>query len=136
MRQRRSRTLTPSTAAATPNGLANRFLIPLLNGPAGVRLGRRLAVLEYSGRRTGRHHRLVTMYAIDGPVVRITVGMAEHKTWWRNFEDPRPLRLRLAGVDHEALAHVVHDHDRVTVLAELTPPADLERDTADHQRSP
>ena len=108
------------------NRLANRCLIPLLNGPAGGRLGRRLAVLEYSGRRTGQHHQLVVMYVAEGPIVRITVGMAEHKTWWRNFEDPRPLRLRLAGIDHAGVAHVVREQEKVMVIAELTPRADLD----------
>lgn len=118
----------PARAAAGANRLANRFLIPLLEGRGSAGLGRRLAVLEYSGRRTGRPHRLVTMYVTDGRTVRITVGMAEHKTWWRNFEDPRALRLRLAGVEHDAVAHVVRDHDQVIVVAELDPSAPVERD--------
>lgn len=132
----RTRTFTPANVAAAANGLANRVLIPLLHSTAGGRLGRRLAVLEYVGRRTGDHHQLVTMYASEGQAVRITVGMAEHKTWWRNFEDPRPLHLRLAGVDHDAVAHVVREGDQVMVLAELTPRADLPAHTvpADHER--
>ena len=113
-----------ANAAAITNGLANRLLIPLLHSTAGRRLGRRLAVLQYVGRRTGDHHQLVTMYASEGPNVRITVGMAEHKTWWRNFETPWPLQMRLAGVNHEAVAHVVREGEYVTVVAELTPPAD------------
>lgn len=120
----RTRTLTAANAAALTNGLANRFLIPLLNSRAGARIGRRLAVLEYRGRRTGRHHRLVAIYGTEGQTVRITVGMAEHKTWWRNFETPHPLRLRLAGVDHAAFAHVVRYRDQVTVVAELMEPND------------
>ncbi|OFE17185.1 hypothetical protein BA895_17125 [Humibacillus sp. DSM 29435] len=117
-------TFSAANAAAVTNGLANRILIPLLCSTAGTRLGRRLAVLEYVGRRTGDHHQLVTMYASEGPTVQITVGMAQHKTWWRNFENPRPLQLRLAGVDHDAVAHVVHEGEHVMVVAELAPPAD------------
>ncbi len=133
----RTRAFTPANAAAAANGPANRLLIPLLHSTAGGRLGRRLATVEYVGRRTGQDHQLVATYATDGPTVRITVGMAEHKTWWRNFETPRPLRLRLAGVDHDAVAHVVREGDHVTVVAELTPPADLpaRTDPADHERS-
>ncbi len=51
-----------ANATAVTNGLANRFLIPLLHSTTGRRLGYRLAVVEYVGRRTGRHHQLVTMY--------------------------------------------------------------------------
>lgn len=131
----RTRTFTPANVTAVLNSLANQFLIPLLRSTAGGRLGRRLALVEYVGRRTGRHCQLVTMYAGEGQVVRITVGMAEHKTWWRNFEDPRPLQLRLAGVDHDAIARVVREGDKVVVLADLMPPADLPASTgpADHK---
>lgn len=110
-----------ANAASVMNSFANRCLIPLLRGSAGGWLGRGLAVVEYDGRRTGRHHQLVTMYAAVGPTVRITVGMAEQKSWWRNFETPRPLQLRLAGVDRDAVGQVVREGERVTVVAELTP---------------
>jgi hypothetical protein len=88
MRASRTRTFTTANAAATTNNLANRFLIPLLNSRAGGLLGHRLAVVEYAGRRTGQDHELVAMYVAEGHTVRFTVGMAEHKTWWRNFETP------------------------------------------------
>ena len=87
--------------------VANPLLVQLLRSPAGRRLGRRLAVVEYVGRRTGKRHRLVTQYTCDGETVRIAVGRPDQKTWWRNFRQPRPLRLRLAGVDREATAHLV-----------------------------
>lgn len=113
---------TPADAL-TVTRLANLVLIPLLEGPAGDLLGRRLAVVDYTGRRTGRHHRLVVMYTTERRTVRIVVGMAGHKTWWRNFEDPRGLRLRLRGVDHDAVARVVPEQGRVVVLVDLTPDA-------------
>ena len=113
--------LSAANAAAVMNSVANRCLIPVLRSTAGGWLGHRLAVVDYDGRRTGRHHQLVTMYAVAGQTVRITVGMAEHKRWWRNFETRRPLRLRLAGIDHDAVAQVVREGARVTVVAELTP---------------
>lgn len=104
------------------NHLANRLLVPWLRSPLGARLGRSLAVLEYEGRRTGATHRLVTGYRRDGATVVIRVGMPERKTWWRGFRSPQPLRLRLAGEDHRAVARVV-EGDRVEVVAELRPEA-------------
>ena len=103
------------------NGVANRFVIPVLNSRAGKRFGRRLAVVDYMGRRTGQRHQLVTQYVTDGRTVRIRVGMAERKTWWRNFQQPHPVRLRLAGADHNASAHLVRDGNQVSVIAELNP---------------
>lgn len=101
----------------------NRFLIPLLESRHGRRLGRRLAVVSYEGRRSGRTHRLVTQYVCVGPTVRISVGRASAKTWWRNFQSPHPVDLHLAGDDHRLVAHVVRDGARVCVVAELSPEA-------------
>jgi hypothetical protein len=109
------------------NVVVNRVVILVLKSWAGRRLGRRLAVVEYIGGRCGRRHRLVTLYVADGRTVRIEVGMAERKTWWRNFRAPHPVRLRLAGEDHDATAHVVRDGDRVCVVAELEPRAAAHR---------
>jgi F420H(2)-dependent quinone reductase len=105
------------------NDVANRVLVPLLRSPLGARLGRHLAVIEYAGRRTARPHRLVTQYARDGRTVRVTVGAAEHKTWWRNFRTPGRVHLRLAGEEHDATAHVVHDGQDCVVVALLDDPA-------------
>ena len=47
--------------------------------------------------------------------------MAEHKTWWRNFEGAHPIRLQLAGATHDTIAHTVRDGNQVSVIAELRP---------------
>lgn len=108
-----------SRGFALTNRVANKVLVAALRSPAGSLLGRRLAVVEYRGRRSGRPYRLVTAYFMDGRSVHIQVGTPGRKTWWRNFEDPHPLRLRLAGADHLGVAHVVHDGRQVRVVAEL-----------------
>ncbi len=82
-------------------------------------MGRRLALVEYQGRRTGKHRQLVTQYTRNGRTVSIEVGMAERKTWWRNFQATQPLRLRLAGHDYDAMAHVVREGSAVHVIADL-----------------
>ncbi|MGV8968020.1 MAG: hypothetical protein ACOH2F_17305 [Cellulomonas sp.] len=105
--------------------MTNQVVIAALKSKAGSRLGRRLAVIEYRGRRTGRRRRLVAQYISDGTSVRIRAGMADRKSWWRNFEDPHPIGLLLAGVDYELMGRVVRDGDgAVTVLAELDPLSD------------
>jgi hypothetical protein len=52
------------------------------------------------------------------------VGMADHKTWWRNFQSAHLVRLWLAGQDYVAMAHEVRDGENVCIVAELvgTPP--------------
>jgi hypothetical protein len=101
------------------NSVANPVLLPLLKSRAGAVLGRRLAVVRYDGRRTGQPHELLAQYRLDGSTVRMPVGMAERKHWWRNFTTPHPVTLRLAGRDHTVLAHVEHNGDAFTVTADL-----------------
>lgn len=113
---------TNKQSFAMTNLVANRLLIPVLKTRAGARLGRRLAVVEYQGRRTGEHRRLVTQYAKNGRTVRIEVGMAERKTWWRNFRVAQPLRLRLAGHDYDAMGQVSIQGDVVGVVAQIGDP--------------
>ena len=79
------------------NRVVNPVLRRLLRTPLGRGLGRLLAVLRYTGRRTGAPHELVCQYVRDGDRVWILVGQAEHKTWWRNLRTPAPVELWLAG---------------------------------------
>jgi len=82
---------SPSRSFFMTNAVANPVLIPLLRSRLGRRLGSRLAV----------------------------VGAADRKTWWRNFEQPAPVTVRLAGVDHETTALAVSHGEDVVVEAHL-----------------
>ena len=62
---------------------------------------------------------LANKVLIPGRTLRIRVAMAEHKTWWRNFEQEHPLCLRLAGKDYEATGRVVRENGLVNVVAAL-----------------
>jgi hypothetical protein len=104
---------------AAANRAANKLMLPYLRSHAGRRAGRRLAVIEYDGRRSGERHELVTGYLRDGRTVRIRVGQAKDKTWWRNFSTPRPMDIRLAGENHRGTAHTERDGDRVSVVVRL-----------------
>jgi hypothetical protein len=79
------------------NRVANPVLLRLLRTRAGRRAGRRLAVLRYTGLRTGRPHELVAMYVRTAATVWVLVGAAEHKSWWRNLTAPADVVLWLAG---------------------------------------
>jgi hypothetical protein len=79
-------------------------------------------VLEYLGRRTGQPRTLVAAYVRTGSRVVITVGWPERKTWWRNFQTPYGVRVRLAGVEHDATAHVERVGAEVRLLVDLDVP--------------
>ena len=89
------------------NRVANPVLRRLLRTPAGRVLGRRLAVLRYTGLRSGQPHELICGYVRDGATVWVRVGMPERKVWWHNLRTPADVDLWLAGEHLRARAVVV-----------------------------
>ena len=83
--------------SALSNRPADPVLRRLLRSRLGRRPGRRLAVVRYTGRRTGRPHELVAEYVRDGSTVWVLVGAADRTTWWRNLRTPAEVDLWLAG---------------------------------------
>lgn len=73
--------------------LVNPVVRSLLRGPAGSRLGRKLLLVRYRGRRTGRELELPVGYVRDADRLLVVVGAADAKTWWRNFATPQPVQL-------------------------------------------
>ena len=105
---------------------------PLLNVPVaamansrpfGRILGRNVAVITYTGRRSGRTITTPVAYRRKGDELQIAANMPDAKNWWRNFTDEgAPLSVRLNGV--ERVGHAVSQRDangRVTVHVRLGP---------------
>jgi hypothetical protein len=84
-------------------------------------VSRRLTVVTYTGRRSGRTFRIPVGYRRTGDTVTIGVRLPDAKTWWRNFTGAGgPLSLELDGVDRTG--HAVTRRDaagRVTVTVRL-----------------
>ncbi|MGZ6983166.1 MAG: nitroreductase/quinone reductase family protein [Ilumatobacteraceae bacterium] len=93
------------------NRVANPPLRWLLRGPLGHRLGRRLAVVSYRGRRTGQTYELIVQYVRNGQRVWILPGRPDRKIWWRNLRQPTRVDLRLAGEDVHGIATAIEAHD-------------------------
>jgi len=87
----------------------------------GRLVGRNLAILTYTGRRSGRTFTIPVGYRQRGDEVTIGVSMPDAKTWWRNFLGAgAPLSLRVNGADRAG--HAVARRDakgRVTVAVSL-----------------
>ncbi|MGY1802282.1 nitroreductase/quinone reductase family protein [Blastococcus sp. SYSU D00922] len=79
------------------NRVANPVLLRVLRTRLGRGLGRSLAVVRYTGRRTAIPHDLVCQYVRNGDLVWILVGQAGRKTWWRNLRAPAPVEVWLGG---------------------------------------
>jgi hypothetical protein len=99
---------------------------PLFNAPVAALLGRlvnrNIAMLTYTGRRSGRSFTIPVAYRRSGGDVIISANMPEAKTWWRNFlDDGGPLTLHLDGTERGGHAVAKRDEKgHVTVTVRLT----------------
>ncbi|MGA8040383.1 MAG: nitroreductase/quinone reductase family protein [Acidimicrobiia bacterium] len=77
-------------------------------------VGQGVALLTFTGRRSGKTYRIPVSYERQGDTV--TVISKKVRNWWRNFENPREVQIRLAGTDYigKAEAHTdpsqIHDY--------------------------
>ncbi|MFT3714986.1 MAG: hypothetical protein QM774_03300 [Gordonia sp. (in: high G+C Gram-positive bacteria)] len=85
----------------------NRVTTPLLSAPVvGPLLGKSMAEITYTGRKSGKTFHLVVNYKrkADDEIL-VGVAAADQKTWWRNFyPDPAPILIKLDGVDRAGTA--------------------------------
>ncbi|SDH56446.1 hypothetical protein SAMN05421505_11834 [Sinosporangium album] len=90
-------------------------------GGCGDLVRRRLTLITYTGRRSGRTFSTPVAFRRKAHVVTIGVRFPEAKAWWRNFLDTGgPITLELDGAERagHALARR-DDKGRVTVTVEL-----------------
>lgn len=102
----------------------NAPVVALTNSPRLRRfLGGSVAVITYTGRKSGRVISLPVGYRRTGDNVVITVSMPEVKTWWRNFlGDGAPLTITLDGRDLTGHAIARRDaNGRVALDVRLEP---------------
>jgi hypothetical protein len=104
---------------------------PLFNAPVaaiaasprfGAGLRRNIALVTYTGRRSGRTFSIPVAYRRrDDDNIDIGANMPDAKTWWRNFlGDGAPVTVTLDGVERagHGVAHR-DDKGRVTVRVRL-----------------
>lgn len=90
----------------------NAPVVALTNSPRLRRvLGGSIAMVTYTGRKSGRVISLPVGYRRSGDNVVINVSMPDAKTWWRNFlGDGAPLTITLDGRDRTG--HAIARRDR------------------------
>ena len=81
------------------NGIVNPALRAILRSPAHRIVSGRVALITYTGRRTGRDYTIPCFYRDKGDEVTIAVGWPDRKVWWRNLtgEDGAAVRLLIRG---------------------------------------
>ena len=115
----------PSLGTPRARRLVSRFNAGMITWRGSPRWGgplrRRLTIVRYTGRRSGREFTVPVGFRRRGDEVTIGVAAPDAKTWWRNFlGDGAPLSVELDGVDRpgHAVAHR-DDAGRVVVRVRL-----------------
>lgn len=85
--------------------LTNAVPMVVLHSPAHAALSGWYAVIEFTGRRSGRIYRTPVAYVRDGSRVLLSTD----SPWWRNLADQPDVRLRLRGREIAGHARVVSD---------------------------
>lgn len=70
-------------------------------------IGQQVAILTFEGRRSDKTYAIPVSYHRREDVV--TIVTKKLRKWWRNFESPIEVRLRLAGHDYQGKAEIVSD---------------------------
>jgi hypothetical protein len=79
----------------------------ILRSPAHGLLSRRLILLEYQGRRTGRTFAIPLRYAEAGDAGIVALAVEpRRKQWWRSFVAPRPAVVLHRGTWHDVVGTV------------------------------
>ncbi|MFG2045572.1 hypothetical protein [Dactylosporangium sp. NPDC048998] len=108
----------------------NACVLSLRSSPRWGRLvSRRLTVVTYTGRRSGRRFSTPVGYRRAGDTVTIGVQLPDAKVWWRNFLDEGgPISLELDGADRTGHAVARRDErGRVSVTVRLDSGAGADR---------
>lgn len=82
---------------ALMNHLGNPAIRAILRSPAHALLSRRLTLITFTGRRSGRSFTIPVLYEQAGEQLKIPVEWPARKRWWRNLRDEAPVRVELRG---------------------------------------
>ena len=96
----------PDAAYKVINPLLGLLLRSPLHGP----IGKRLLLLEYTGRKSGRQFRLPVAYVREGHELLL----ATQSGWKANFRGGAPVRVWLEGERRPAFAELIEDDAGVT----------------------
>ena len=95
------------------NRVVNPCLKAILRSPAHGLASGRLALITYTGRRSGREYTIPVLYRDKGDEVTIAVGWPDGKVWWRNLTgEGGPVRLVVRGQELTGHAVATRDGDR------------------------
>ncbi len=93
----------------------NAMPMLVLNSPLHALMSSRYAVLEFTGRKSGRTFRTPIAYTREGERILITTD----SNWWKNLDGGRPVRLRVRGKKVTGSPRLVTDPDEAARMLGL-----------------
>jgi F420H(2)-dependent quinone reductase len=92
------------------NRVVNPVLRAILTSPIHGLASGRVALITFTGRRSGREYTIPCFYRDKGDEVTIPVGWPDRKVWWHNLTgDGGPVRLLIQG--QELRGHAIATRD-------------------------
>jgi hypothetical protein len=105
------------------NGVVNPLVARILRSRAHRMLSGRLALLEITGRTSGREFAVPVLYRrVGAHHLRVEVGAPGSKLWWRSFRSPWPLRAWVGGRPWSGTGVALQEGSKVSVLIEDVDP--------------
>jgi len=93
-----------------PPKWANSLMKWALTAPGLERMiGQGVALLTFTGRKTGQKYTIPVSYQRDDDTVTIITKRV--RNWWRNFETPAEVELRIAGREYHGKAEITLDDE-------------------------
>jgi deazaflavin-dependent oxidoreductase (nitroreductase family) len=85
----------------------NPLFAGLLRSPLHGLLSSALLLLTVTGRKSGRRYDIPVGYQRHGDDLVVMVSEARRKQWWRNYQEPGPVSVRLRGAGRAGRAELV-----------------------------
>jgi hypothetical protein len=80
------------------NEVINPLVRLLIRSPLHPLISQRIALITFTGRRSGRRYTIPVADQLNGARLTITVGSPERKVWWRNLSGSgAPVELVVRG---------------------------------------
>ena len=89
--------------------LMNPLMKLLLNSPFHQGMSKRVMVLSFTGRKTGKHYSTPVAYVREGDHVIVVT----YSPWWKNFKEPASVQMRIQGKNVSGTAVFVNDPVRI-----------------------
>jgi len=111
---------TGHSGFAILNRAINPLVRLLIHSPLHRLASRRLALITYTGRRSGRRYTIPVGYQMADLQLTITVGSPDHKVWWRSLTGTgAPVELIVRGRRRTGHAVATRTGDQALVRVAL-----------------